>query len=295
MVKNLFALAVFVSMLPIGAAQGQPLIQSQEGIALENQILQLQSQLQQLQAGGGNSGGSALGGASSAPAPSNSGSTPDGSLVANLLNQVGQLQTQIQQLNGKVDTLQNQVNTQNAATEKAIGDLNFKLSNGASPTAPGQPAGAPQMLAPAPPSTAPSASKTTAAPALSGSPAAILRAGEVAYDKHDYATAEAAARSVLANAKTSPEGYKAQYLLAQALAGGGKPQDAAIAYDDAYNRDRAGTLAPQSLLGLANSLADINQHEAACDTLSSLKSQFPTPPAGMKPRIDAVSQKAHCS
>ncbi|HUW80728.1 MAG TPA: tetratricopeptide repeat protein, partial [Acidocella sp.] len=265
MVKNLLALALFVSMLPIGAAQGQPLIQSQEGIALENQILQLQSQLQQFQAGGGNSGGSALGGGSSAPAPSNSGSTPNGSLVANLLNQVGQLQTQIQQLNGKVDTLQNQVDTQNAATEKAIGDLNFKLSNGASPTAPGQSAGAPQMLAPAPPaSTAPSASRTTAAPALSGSPAAVLRAGQVAYDKHNYATAEAAARSVLANAKSSPEGYKAQYLLAQALAGGGKPQDAAIAYDDAYNRDRAGTLAPQSLLGLANSLADINQNEAAC-------------------------------
>ena len=62
-----FAIAIFVALLPFGAS-AQPLIQSQEGIALENQILQLQNQVQQLQG----SGGSALGGSSQtvAPAPS---------------------------------------------------------------------------------------------------------------------------------------------------------------------------------------------------------------------------------
>jgi TolA-binding protein len=297
--QNLIAFALFYSLLPFATAQAQPMIQSQEGIALENQILALQNQLQQIQAGGGN-GGSSLGGGSAAPAPAGGTSVPP-SIVTSLLSQVSQLQAQVQQLNGQVDELQNQVNTQHDATEKEIGDLKFQMTGGApaTPGAPGAPAtpGAPQALGgtlgtlpAAAAATAPAAS--TAPPA---SPKAALAAGRAALAKHDYASAEANARSILATAKTSPEGYQAQFLLAQALAGEGKPQDAAIAYDDAYNRSRTGSNAPASLLGLANSLTDINQASAACDTLASLNSQFPTPPAGLAPQISAASRRAHCS
>ena len=290
--QNLLALAFFAFMLPIGAAQGQPLVQSQEGIALENQILQLQQQMQQLQSGGGS--GSSLGGGQSAPPPESSGAPPAaGGIVASLLNQVNQLQSQVQQLSGEVDTLQNQVNTQHDATEKEIGDLKFQMTGGApgAPTA----SGGPQNLTGGTLGNQPANPPAPPPPAAAGSPKDLLRAGEVAYSRHDYATAEAAARQILSSANSSPEAYKAQYLLGLALAGEGKPQDAAIAYDNAYNRNRTGPDAPQSLLGLANSLADINQNEAACDTLSSLNRQFPSPPAGMQPRIDAVSHRAHCS
>ncbi len=296
--QNLIALAIFATMLPFGAAQGQPLVQSQEGIALENQILQLQNQVQQLQAGGGgsSSGGSALGGESaSPPASSSGGGTSDSSIVTKLLNQVNDLQSQVQDLSGKVDTLQNEVDTQHAATEKEIADLKFQMTGatpGAPPSAlPGAPA--PQAgSAPAP--MAPAVPPPVAAPAVTGSPATILHDGLAAYAKHDYPTAEAAAHAILTTAKSSPQAYRAQYLLAQSLAAENKPQAAAIAYDDAYNLNRAGTWAPQSLFGLAASLADINQHEAACDTLSSLNSQFPTPPEGMKAKIDALSHRASC-
>ncbi len=299
-----FAIAAFTALLPC-AAIAQPLVQSQEGIALENQILQLQNQVQQMQA----SGGSALGGSPQPVAPppstSSSGAAPSSDIVGNLLNQVSQLQAQVQQLNGQVDTLQNEVDTQHAATEKEIGDLNFKLSGNApsSPNAPGAPTQpdmsqnpdapqdltnntAPAVAPPLPPAPPPSA------PA---SPQAAITAAQAALAHHDYISAESNARTVLANAKSSPEGYKAQYILAEALYGEGKPQDAAIAYDDAYNRNRAGTYAPGSLLGLANSLTDIQQQSAACDTLSSLNSQFPTPPAGMGPRIQAAEQRAKCN
>jgi TolA-binding protein len=305
MVKNLFAVAAFAAMLPMGVAHGQPVVQSQEGIALENQILQLQQQVQQLEPGGG--GGSALGGAS-APAPAlaaPSQSTPDSSVVTNLLNQVGQLQSQVQQLNGEIDTLQNQVNTQHDATEKEIGDLNFKVTGGAAPGAPGAPApaGGPQSLTntmqapPAPQAQEAPAPASAAAPqvAAPSSPRAALRDAQAAYAQHDYATAASLSHSVLSKAAGSPEAYKAQYLLAQSLSAQGKAQDAAIAYDNAYNLDRTGADAPQSLLGLASSLTEIHQNEAACDTLSSLNSQFPTPPAGMQSRIDAASHRAHCS
>ena len=297
----LLASVVFVSLLPV-AASAQPMIQSQEGIALENQILQLQQQMQQ-----GQGGGSAIGGAVAPPAPDEGGGgAPESGIVSNLLNQVQQLQAQVQQLSGQVDTLQNQVNTQHDATEKEIGDLKFQVTGGAGASGAagaagdaGAPPGPDTIQAPAgdggdsngqqpdvppPPPVAP----------VPASPHAALRAGQAALAQHDYKAAEASARTVLGSAKSSADGYQAQFLLAQSLAGEGRPQDAAIAYDDAYNRSRAGTNAPASLLGLASSLTAIHQASAACDTLASLNSQFPTPPPALRPRIAAASRRAHC-
>jgi TolA-binding protein len=290
--QHVFAIAVFVSLLPVGAA-AQPLVQSQEGIALENQILQLQQQVQGLQ---GNNGGSSLGNSQPAPAPSDN-AAPPSSIVTGLLTQVQQLQAQVQQLNGEVDTLQNQVNTQHDATEKEIGDLNFKVTGSATPGVPGTPVpGAPSPGAPAPllpGGTAPSIPAPAAA--VPASPKAALHAAQEAIVHGNYAAAETNARTVLATAKASPEGYQAQYILAQSLYGEGKPQDAAIAFDDTYNRNRNGSYAPGALLGLANSLTAIHQAAAACDTLASLNSQFPTPPKGMQGEIDAANHRAHCS
>jgi TolA-binding protein len=300
MPKHVFAMAAFIALLPFGAA-AQPMVQSQEGIALENQILQLQAQVQQLQAGG--AGGSALGGGGGgAPPPDNGGNggaAVPSSVLTNLLTQVQQLQSQVQDLNGRVDTLQNQVNTQNAAMAKAIGDIKFAMGNaapGATPgqgAAPGTPTGPnaapqklPQNLNPVPPP-----AHTAAVPA---SPKEALHTAQTAILKRDFPTAEAAARGILATSKTSPQGYQAQYILAQSLYGEGKAQDSAIAFDDAYNRDRSGAYAPGSLLGLANSLSAIHQEAAACDTLASLNSQFPTPPKGMEGAIAAASKRAHC-
>jgi TolA-binding protein len=302
MPKNLLVMAAFIALLPFGAA-AQPMVQSQEGIALENQILQLQAQVQQLQAGG--AGGSALGGGGGgAPPPDNGGAAVPSSVLTNLLTQVQQLQSQIQDLNGRVDTLQNQVNTQNAAMAKAIGDIKFAMGNAApggaaSGTAPGQgaapggtPAAAnaspkgPQNLNPVPP--------PAHAAAVPASPKEALHLAQTAILKRDFPTAEAAARGILATSKSSPQGYQAQYILAQSLYGEGKAQDSAIAFDDAYNRDRSGAYAPGSLLGLANSLSAIHQEAAACDTLASLNSQFPTPPKGMEGAIAAASKRAHC-
>ena len=138
--QHLLAFVAFASMLPLSAAYGQVQMQSQEGIALENQILQLQQQVQGLQGGGNNgNGGSALNNGSAAgPAP-DAGVQPDPTVVTSLLTQVQQLQAQVQQLNGEVDTLQNQVSTQHDATEKEIGDLKFQMTNGATPGAPAAP------------------------------------------------------------------------------------------------------------------------------------------------------------
>jgi TolA-binding protein len=298
--SHFFAVAALAVLLPF-AAHAQPIVQSQEGIALENQILQLQQQVQQLQQSpnSGGNGGSALGG-QAAPPPSSSGAAPDGGIVASLLNQVNQLQGQVAQLRGDVDTLQNQVNTQHAQSEQEIGDLKFQMTNGqggqgqaGQGPAPGAAQGAaPNQDAAMP---APPPANNPPPPAAPASPRALLHTAQLDFGQRDFAGAEAASRAILAHAGHSPEAYRAQFLLAQSLAAQGKPQDAAIAYDNAYNLNRAGSEAPASLLGLAHSLAVIHQNEAACQTLASLTSQFPTLPQGMASRVDAVRHLARCS
>jgi TolA-binding protein len=304
--KSLYTSAVFSTALFLMPATvwAQPMVQSQEGIALQNEIDQLQSQVQQLQSGS-NNGNSALGGGSApAPAPvqsSGDGTPVAGGVVAGLLTQVQQLQSQVQALNGKVDELQNQVDTQNAQTQKQIGDLNFKVTGSATPGVPPAPGAAPGMAPPpgagpqalTPPPAAPAVAPTAPA-VVSGDPKSQLHAAVAAYGQKNYTTSAALAAALVKNSPQAPEAYRAQYLVAQSYSASGRAQDAAIAYDNTYNMNRTGTYAPQSLLGLASSLASIGANDEACSTLSSLNSQFPTPPAGLQPRIDAVAKQASC-
>lgn len=275
-------------LMPLGA-YAQPLIQSQEGIALQNEILQLQQQVQQMQGQGGGNGGSSLGGG--APPPPSAGGAGDNSLVASLLTQVQQLQAQVQALNGQVSELKHQVDTQNDQTEKEIGDLRFQMTNGAS-GAPG--AAAPQ--APSAPRSPALSAPPPAAPAAAApnDPKAALKTALDAYDKHDYARAESIARGIVTSNKSAPEAYRAQYLVAQSYAAQGDSQNAAVAFYGTYNMNKSGTYAPHALLGLASSLAAIHQNQEACETIASLNSQFTNPSPGMKRDIDGVSQRAHC-
>jgi TolA-binding protein len=300
--KSLFTSAVFLSALFVmPAAWAQPLVQSQEGIALQNEIDQLQQQVQQLQSGAQNNGGSALGGGSAPvppPAPADNGAPVAGGVVAGLLTQVQQLQSQVQALNGKVDELQNEVDTQNAQTQKQIGDLNFRVTGSATPGA-APPAGAPpgtpgQPQALTPPPSAPPMQAAPPPAAMSSDPKTQLHNAVAAYGAKDYSTAAALAAALVKSNPQAPEAYRAQYLMAQSYAASGRSQDAAIAFDNTYNMNRGGAYAPQSLLGLASSLQAIGANDEACSTLSSLDSQFPTPPAGLQSRIDEVSQRASC-
>jgi len=297
---------------------------SRDEIELRNEIYQLQQQVQALQqqVNQGN-GGSYLGQSGDSQPPSGGGAND---LVPQLLTQVQSLESQMRDLRGRVDELQNQVNQQNADLNKRIGDLTFQMQNGAqggaqgggqgeSPPPPGPGEGS------APPPGAPSAQPTAAQPgqALSPPQAALgatrfpanppeapaarpeprtpevaLRDGELALGRHDYPAAEAAAREVLAKFRTSPRAYDAQYLLAEALAGQRRFPQAAIAYDDTYNRNRKGTHAPEALIGLAYSLASINEKRAACDTLAKLHTEFPHTPPEIRQAAVTVGQRAGC-
>jgi TolA-binding protein len=271
----MFICATLGVMVPLRMAQAQ-MISSREGIALENQILELRQQLQQQQPG---NGGSAL-----APPQGNYGAPGAAgavSMIPGLLQEVQTLQDQVQSLRGRVDTLEHEVATQHDELNQEIGDLKFQLSQGSQQNAAPQPAPVP---APRP------APRSAAVQPAIVTPAAANKA----LAAHDYHGAEADARTLLARNRTGAAGAEAQFIRAQALAGEGNSQSAAVAYDDAYNADKTGPHAPYALLGLANSLSNLRQNQAACDTLDSLSSQFSSPSADLSHSIHAARLKARC-
>ena len=85
--------------------------------------------------------------------------------------------------------------------------------------------------------------------------------------------------------------YDAQLLLAQALVGERQYAQAAIAFDDTYNRSSMGAHAQDAPLGLASALASINEPKAACDTLARLRREFPQPRADLREVIIAAGQR----
>ncbi len=124
-------------------------------------------------------------------------------------------------------------------------------------------------------------------------PEMALQEGHAALARRDYAAAERAAREVMGN-RASPRAYDGQFLLAEALAGEKQYAQAAIAYDDAYNRSHKGRHAQDALVGLAGALTSINEKRAACDTLSRMRTEFPQVRADLQEAITKTNERAGC-
>jgi TolA-binding protein len=242
------------------------------------------------------------------------------------------LEEEVRTLRGRVDEAQNALQQQGADLGKRIDDLRFQMQNpGAGgapneappPAGPGSPdafgAGASQGPgmgqgstpgAPVPLqqgaglSPPPGALGSTRAPPgqpqqppgapVRRTPELAMQEGNLALGRHDYPAAEGAAHEVLNNYRTSPRAYDAQFLLAQALAGERQYSQAAIAYDDTYNRNRKGSRASEALVGLANALTAINEKRAACDTLAKLHAEFPQQRPEVREAAASVQQRAGC-
>jgi TolA-binding protein len=286
-------------------------LESREAIALQNEIMALRQQVQNLQGDQGRGNTPTYLGRGASPPPTTGGSD----IVAQLLARVDTLEEQVRQLRGRVDETDNQVQRQGADLGKRIDDLAFQVNpQGGTPpgnmSAPAQPTLSPQ---PSPMPLTPPPSAYGAPPAAYGAPPArepgvpappgapvhrtpelAIQDGYAALARRDYAAAEAAAREVLTGNRTSPRAYDAQFLLAQALNGQRQYSQAAIAYDDTYNRSRKGVHAADALLGLANSLTAINEKKAACDTLTKLRAEYPTPRPDLRDAMVVSTQRAGC-
>jgi tetratricopeptide (TPR) repeat protein len=264
-------LALIALLLLLSQAPANAQVETREGIVLQNQIYQLRQELNALRDQAPRQG--------AAPQPPRQPSyapPPGGDLLAQLLGRVDTLEEQVRQLRGRIDEVQNQLQQATQDLNKKLDDQAFQASQPATP--------------PAKPTTPPPAPLAKPGPRT---PEVAMQEGNAALARRDYTAAEAAAREVLAN-RTSPRGYDAKLLLAQALQGQKQYPQAAVAFDDAYNLNRKGTHAQDSLLGLANALAAIKENKAACDTLARLRADFPQPRAEIKDGIAATAQKAAC-
>lgn len=296
-------------LLMLGAGPASAQFVSREAIELHDEIYQLQQQVQALQQQIGQQGQSSptyLGGYPGAAQPSSGG----GNLVAQLLQKVDSLSQQVRELRGQVQEADNKIQQQGADLGKRISDLQFQMqhpgmtppaASGLTPssTTPAQPTPLAQGTSPAT-SPPPAPLGTNHAPPAATHPApartaeAALRQGEAAFARHDYPAAEGAAREVLKRFRTSPRAYDAQYLLAESLQGERRYPQAAITYDDVYNRSRKGPHAQQALIGLAASLTAINENKAACDTLAKLHAEFPHQSPAIRNVAEDLHQRAHC-
>lgn len=302
--SGLLAAAALAAVGTAGPVHAQ--MDTREGIALQNQILELRRDFQALRdqvarGGGGAAGGSFLGGAGrpvplTPSGPPAAASVGGGELTAQLVARVNALEEQMRSLQGRIDELGNRVQNQGQDLPKQIGDLNFRLqqlesgqgrSGGSPPPVPGG-------------GVAPAASNAAAPPAaVSGTPPPrrpelALQEGNAALGRRDYATAEATAREVLQNNRTSPRAYDAQFLLAESLAGRQNWAQAAIAYDDTYSRSRTGSRAQDSLVGLANSLIGLGDKRAGCAALVKLRTEFPALRADLRDQVAATSKRGGC-
>lgn len=281
-------------------ASAQMDIQSREGIALRDQIAELRHQVEILQDRVAGGGGSSLGSAS--PPPSRPGGGSD--LTAQLLVRVDRLEDQVRQLQGRTDELQNQLQQQVSDLGKRIDDLAFQVQNpqaAAEARRAAQAAAAQSGAGPSPGTLGSLPAAGTLPPRAPGAPPVAPRTPELAMQegtaalaRRDYPTAEAAARDVLTGNRTSPRAYDAQFLLAQAQFGQRQYSQAALSYDDTYNRARKGAHAEDSLLGLAYSLTALNDKPSACQALRKLQVEFPTPRADLRPLIVAATRRADC-
>ena len=243
-------------------------LDSREGIALQNQILELRRDMQTLQ--------SQRGGGSLPPPVVRGGGGSQ--ISAELLDRVSSLEEELRRMRGQLDELANASRRQQDELAKQIADMNFRLQS-AGATPPNVTGNAPTNLNPAPTGRRP--------------PELAMQEGNAALARRDYAMAEAAAREVLAGAR-GPRANDAQFLLAQSLAGKRDFQGAAIAYDDAYNRARTGSRAPDALLGVASSMLALNERTAACASLDKLRAEFPASRSDVTQGAAALRVRAGC-
>jgi tol-pal system protein YbgF len=87
----------------------------------------------------------------------------------------------------------------------------------------------------------------------------------------------------------------AKYWYGETLYVRGRFDESAVAFAEAYQQNPQGSKAPDSLLKLAMSLANINKTPDACTTLVELKSKFPTASAAVRSRADEERNKLSCT
>ena len=290
-----FALAAFGLACAACPRTAHAQIDSREGIALHNEILELRQQMSQLQQMQSEAAGG--GGQSALPPPSPEGGPvgpgPSGDAVASLVVRVATLEEQLRGLEGRISEVENAQHRDHDELSKQIGDLAFKLGQGGAPAASAPPGAELPPSAGMEPGT-PAATLVPGVPApLHRAPELALKQGNAALARRDYAGAEAAAREVLASGR-GPRLGDAAFLLARAQAGQHEYKDAAASFYGVYKTSPRGTRGAESLLGVANALIGMGDMVPACQAVAKVSAEFPRPEAYVRAGVASARKRAGC-
>ena len=256
-------------------------IESREGIALQNQLLQLRQELDVLRRAGAGATTSALPAPQQAASPRPSGASGD--LVQSLLDRVQRMEEEVRAVRGAAEQSEFRERQLRERLEKLEGDLDFRLQQletqrqGAAPAQPARPA----------------ANSAPAQPAAARPPQRAIAEGQAALGRRDFTAAEAAAREVIASREASQQ-VNAQILLGDALMGRRDFSGAALAYDAARKRSPTGTRAPDANVGLANAFIALNSNREACEVLNALRSARPDLAGAVAQRATDARRRAQC-
>ncbi|HYD65800.1 tol-pal system protein YbgF [Azospirillum sp.] len=206
--------------------------------------------------------------------------------------QMSQLKDRLERINGDVDfRLQ-------ALEKGGGGGLGGGLGGGAA-TAPSAPAGKtpdkPAAPPAAPPATAakPADTKVAALPPGAGPEKQYEHAFEL-LSKADYDRSEKEFREFLAKNKSHNLAGNAQYWLGETYYVRNKFVEAASAFAEAIQKYPKGTKAPDSLLKLGMSLAQLKQNADACTAFGQLVTKFPDASASIKRRAETERRRLNC-
>ena len=280
---RLSTIVMLLLALSPGAALAQ--VETREGIALQNQILQLRQEVEALRRGGALPAPVASPFAS--PGSSRALAGPQGELVPQLLDRVSRMEEEQRQLRGRAEQAEFNERQLRERVQKLEGDIDFRLQaieqqrNGGRAPAPAAP-----NATPAPP---------PATPAAAGPrpPQRALAEGQAALARREFVAAEAAAREVI-NSRDTPRQADAQMLLGDSLLGRRDFGAAAVAYDDAFRRSPQGSRAPEAMLGVANSFIGMNNNRDACGQLTDLRTRNPNLAGPIVERVADARRRAQC-
>ncbi len=150
--------------------------------------------------------------------------------------------------------------------------------------------GKPQPLTP--PGGAASDQVTAAIP--SGDAQSLYEQGYGSMLQHDYGAAEAAFRQLVASHPNDPLAGSAQYWIGESYYVRGQYKSAADAFLKGYKKYKASDKAPDTLLKLAMSLAELGQKDAACSTFSELAAKYPNAPEHILDQAQGERKKTGC-
>lgn len=112
--------------------------------------------------------------------------------------------------------------------------------------------------------------------------------------KQDFAEAETALKAFVDTHPTSSLAGNAQYWLGETHYVRKNYQDAAFAFAEGYQKHPKSAKAPDSLLKLGMSLAQLDKKREACTAYARLLSNFPTANARLKARVERERNRSNC-